>query len=104
VQPTAEWLNHAEAAVSRHRHGSAHDYHLIPAGLPVTGLRRAADLLERFDLVEAAGRMAATYSGGTRRKLDVAMGLVGDPRVVFVDEPTAGLDPRSRRSVGATRA
>jgi ABC-2 type transport system ATP-binding protein len=61
------------------------------------GRRRAAELLERFDLVEAAGKPAATYSGGMRRKLDLAMGLIGDPRVVFLDEPTTGLDPRSRR-------
>src|SRR6476469_1420757 len=63
------------------------------------GRRRAAALLERFDLVEAAGRPAATYSGGMRRRLDLAMGLVGDPRVVFLDEPTTGLDPRSRRTM-----
>jgi len=63
------------------------------------GRRRAADLLERFDLVEAAGRPAAAYSGGMRRRLDLAMGLVGDPRIVFLDEPTTGLDPRSRRTM-----
>jgi ABC-2 type transport system ATP-binding protein len=63
------------------------------------GLRRAADLLERFDLVEAAATPPATYSGGMRRKLDLAMGLMGDPRIVFLDEPTTGLDPRSRRAV-----
>jgi ABC-2 type transport system ATP-binding protein len=63
------------------------------------GRRRASDLLERFDLVEAARRPAATYSGGMRRRLDLAMGLIGDPRIVFLDEPTAGLDPRSRRSL-----
>jgi ABC-2 type transport system ATP-binding protein len=63
------------------------------------GRRRAAELLERFDLVEAARKPAATYSGGLRRRLDLAMGLVGDPRVVFLDEPTAGLDPRSRRTM-----
>jgi ABC-2 type transport system ATP-binding protein len=60
---------------------------------------RAADLLERFDLVEAAGTSPTTYSGGMRRKLDLAMGLMGDPRIVFLDEPTTGLDPRSRRAV-----
>src|SRR4051812_41349936 len=60
------------------------------------GSRRATDLLERFDLVDAADRLPATYSGGMRRRLDLAMGLVGDPRVVFLDEPTTGLDPRSR--------
>jgi ABC-2 type transport system ATP-binding protein len=63
------------------------------------GRRRAAELLERFDLVEAARKPAATYSGGMRRRLDLAMGLVGDPRIVFLDEPTAGLDPRSRRTM-----
>jgi ABC-2 type transport system ATP-binding protein len=63
------------------------------------GRRRAAELLERFDLVEAARKTAATYSAGMRRKLDLAMGLVGDPRIVFLDEPTAGLDPRSRRTM-----
>ncbi|KHD76994.1 hypothetical protein MB27_14080 [Actinoplanes utahensis] len=61
--------------------------------------RRAADLLKRFDLVEAAGKGAAAYSGGMRRRLDLAMGLMGDPRVVFLDEPTTGLDPRSRRDM-----
>src|ERR1700712_5691602 len=63
------------------------------------GRRRARDLLERFDLVEAAGKPVATYSGGMRRRLDLAMGLVGDPRIVFLDEPTTGLDPRSRRTM-----
>ncbi|MGY1778785.1 ATP-binding cassette domain-containing protein [Geodermatophilus sp. SYSU D01036] len=62
------------------------------------GQRRAAALLERFDLVEAADRLPATYSGGMRRRLDLAMGLMGDPRVVVLDEPTTGLDPRSRRA------
>jgi ABC-2 type transport system ATP-binding protein len=61
------------------------------------GRRRATGLLERFDLAEAAGRPAATYSGGMRRRLDLAMTLIGDPRLIFLDEPTAGLDPRSRR-------
>ena len=63
------------------------------------GQRRAADLLERFDLVDAADRVPSTYSGGMRRRLDLAMGLMGDPRVVFLDEPTTGLDPRSRRAM-----
>jgi ABC-2 type transport system ATP-binding protein len=62
------------------------------------GRRRTADLLERFELVEAAKKTPATYSGGMRRRLDLAMTLVGDPRVIFLDEPTAGLDPRSRRT------
>jgi ABC-2 type transport system ATP-binding protein len=61
------------------------------------GRRRAAELLEQFDLVDAAKKMVATYSGGMRRRLDLAMGLVGQPRIVFLDEPTTGLDPRSRR-------
>ena len=64
-----------------------------------TGTARAANLLERFDLVEAAATYPVTYSGGMRRKLDLAMGLMGDPRIVFLDEPTTGLDPRSRRAV-----
>ena len=63
------------------------------------GRRRAADLLARFDLVEAAKQRPATYSGGMRRRLDLAMGLVGNPRIVFLDEPTTGLDPRSRRTM-----
>jgi ABC-2 type transport system ATP-binding protein len=63
------------------------------------GRRRAAELLEQFDLVEAAGKPVATYSGGMKRRLDLAMGLVGDPRIIFLDEPTAGLDPRSRRGM-----
>ena len=61
------------------------------------GRRRVAELLERFDLVEAAGKPAMTYSGGMRRRLDLAMTLVGDPQIIFLDEPTTGLDPRSRR-------
>jgi len=63
------------------------------------GRRRAAGLLRRFDLVEAAKKTAATYSGGMRRRLDLAMTLVGDPRIVFLDEPTTGLDPRSRHTM-----
>ena len=63
------------------------------------GRRRAAELLERFDLVEAARKPVATYSGGMRRRLDLAMTLVGDPRVIFLDEPTTGLDPRGRRDM-----
>jgi ABC-2 type transport system ATP-binding protein len=61
--------------------------------------RRADDLLERFDLTEAAGKLAATYSGGMRRRLDLAMTLVGDVRIIFLDEPTTGLDPRGRRTM-----
>jgi ABC-2 type transport system ATP-binding protein len=63
------------------------------------GRRRAAHLLGRFDLVEAARRPAAGYSGGMRRRLDLAMTLVREPRIVFLDEPTAGLDPRSRHTM-----
>ncbi|GLZ76625.1 daunorubicin resistance protein DrrA family ABC transporter ATP-binding protein [Actinorhabdospora filicis] len=60
-----------------------------------------ADLLERFELTEAADKAASTYSGGMRRKLDLAMTLVGNPRIIFLDEPTTGLDPRSRRTMWA---
>jgi ABC-2 type transport system ATP-binding protein len=63
------------------------------------GRRRIAELLERFDLVDAARKPAMTYSGGMRRRLDLAMTLIGSPRIVFLDEPTTGLDPRSRRDV-----
>jgi ABC-2 type transport system ATP-binding protein len=63
------------------------------------GRRRAAELLERFDLVDAGNRPAATYSGGMRRRLDIAMTLVGEPRIIFLDEPTTGLDPRSRHTM-----
>ncbi|MFE5330761.1 ATP-binding cassette domain-containing protein [Embleya sp. NPDC056575] len=61
------------------------------------GRRRADELLARFDLTEDAHTPVTTFSGGMRRKLDLAMTLVGDPRVIFLDEPTTGLDPRSRR-------
>jgi ABC-2 type transport system ATP-binding protein len=57
------------------------------------------DLLERFDLAGAAGRRAQTYSGGMKRRLDLAMTLIGSPRLIFLDEPTTGLDPRSRRAL-----
>jgi ABC-2 type transport system ATP-binding protein len=57
---------------------------------------KAVELLERFDLTDAAGRTAKTYSGGMQRRLDLAASLVGDPKVLFLDEPTTGLDPRSR--------
>ncbi|MFI8948142.1 ATP-binding cassette domain-containing protein [Streptomyces sp. NPDC053750] len=63
------------------------------------GRRVAAELLERFDLTEAARKPASTYSGGMKRRLDIAMTLVGDPRIIFLDEPTTGLDPRSRHNM-----
>ncbi|MGH3377747.1 MAG: ATP-binding cassette domain-containing protein [Actinoallomurus sp.] len=63
------------------------------------GRRLAAELLDHFDLTAAAKKPAATYSGGMRRRLDLAMTLVGNPRLIFLDEPTTGLDPRSRRSM-----
>jgi ABC-2 type transport system ATP-binding protein len=64
--------------------------------------RRGSELLERFDLVEAAGRPAKTYSGGMRRRLDLAAALVANPPVLFLDEPTTGLDPRSRLALWET--
>ncbi|MCT7354910.1 ATP-binding cassette domain-containing protein, partial [Streptomyces sp. 15-116A] len=63
------------------------------------GRRVTAELLERFDLVEAAKKPASTYSGGMKRRLDIAMTLVGSPRIIFLDEPTTGLDPRSRHTM-----
>jgi ABC-2 type transport system ATP-binding protein len=63
------------------------------------GRRRAAGLLDRFGLADVAKKPAATYSGGMRRRLDLAMTLIGDPRLIFLDEPTTGLDPRARRDV-----
>lgn len=76
---------------------------LLMAGLHLLsrrqGRRTAAELLERFDLVEAAKMPVSTYSGGMKRRLDIAMTLVGDPRIIFLDEPTTGLDPRSRHTM-----
>ncbi len=63
------------------------------------GRRVTAELLERFDLVDAAKKPASTYSGGMKRRLDIAMTLVGSPRIIFLDEPTTGLDPRSRHNM-----
>jgi ABC-2 type transport system ATP-binding protein len=63
------------------------------------GRRRVAELLERFDIVESARKPVSTWSGGMQRRLDLAMTLVGEPRIIFLDEPTAGLDPRSRRTM-----
>jgi ABC-2 type transport system ATP-binding protein len=60
------------------------------------GQRRTTELLEQFDLTDAADKMLSVYSGGMRRRLDLAMTLVGQPKVIFLDEPTTGLDPRSR--------
>jgi ABC-2 type transport system ATP-binding protein len=69
-------------------------------GLPGSqARRRARDLLERFDLTGSGGRRVGTYSGGMRRRLDLAASLVGDPSVIFLDEPTTGLDPRSRQAM-----
>ena len=62
----------------------------------------ADDLLERFSLTDAAKRKVSTYSGGMRRRLDIAMSLIGDPPVIFLDEPTAGLDPQARVEVWQT--
>ncbi|MEU7168119.1 ATP-binding cassette domain-containing protein [Streptomyces morookaense] len=66
------------------------------------GRFRAKELLERFDIADVAKNRAATFSGGMRRRLDIAMTLVGDPQVIFLDEPTTGLDPRSRRTMWET--
>jgi ABC-2 type transport system ATP-binding protein len=107
-----------DAAKLRERIGLAGQYAAIDENLTglenlvmvgrLYGLRRAAAkqrgeaLLERFDLVEAAGRPAKTYSGGMRRRLDLAAALVAKPPVLFLDEPTTGLDPRSRLSLWET--
>jgi ABC-2 type transport system ATP-binding protein len=72
------------------------DLHHLARG---DGRRLAARLLEQFDLTEAGRKPASTYSGGMRRRLDLAMTLVGSPQVIFLDEPTAALDPRSRRNM-----
>ncbi|GGX96109.1 ATP-binding cassette domain-containing protein [Streptomyces fructofermentans] len=72
------------------------DLHHLPRP---RGRRVAAELLERFDLTDAARKPASTYSGGMKRRLDIAMTLVGDPRIIFLDEPTTGLDPRARHNM-----
>jgi ABC-2 type transport system ATP-binding protein len=72
------------------------DLHHLPKH---EGRRVAAELLERFGLTEAAKKPASTYSGGMKRRLDIAMTLVGSPRIIFLDEPTTGLDPRSRHNM-----
>ncbi len=107
-----------DAAALRHRIGLAGQYAAVDENL--TGLenltmvgrlygssraaakRRGRELLERFDLVDAGGRTTATYSGGMRRRLDLAAALVAKPAVLFLDEPTTGLDPRSRISLWET--
>jgi ABC-2 type transport system ATP-binding protein len=66
---------------------------------PGEARRVVTGLLDRFDLTESAQKLASTYSGGMRRKLDLAMTLVGRPEIIFLDEPTTGLDPRSRRTM-----
>lgn len=70
-------------------------HHLSPADAE----ERITELLARFDLTDAADRIVATYSGGMGRRLDLAMTLIGDPRIIFLDEPTTGLDPASRRTM-----
>lgn len=72
------------------------DLHHLPRS---EGRRVAAELLARFDLAEAAKKPASGYSGGMKRRLDLAMTLVGKPRIIFLDEPTTGLDPRSRHTM-----
>ncbi|WP_395297024.1 ATP-binding cassette domain-containing protein [Kitasatospora hibisci] len=72
------------------------DLHHLPRR---EGRRAAAELLERFDLTDAAKKPASTYSGGMKRRLDIAMTLIGDPRIIYLDEPTTGLDPRSRHNM-----
>ncbi|MEV0533622.1 ATP-binding cassette domain-containing protein [Kitasatospora sp. NPDC050463] len=72
------------------------DLHHLPKR---EGRRVTAELLKRFDLVDAAKKPASTYSGGMKRRLDIAMTLVGNPRIIFLDEPTTGLDPRSRHNM-----
>src|SRR5204862_3605319 len=68
---------------------------------PDEARRRADELLDRFDLASAANRPARTYSGGMRRRLDLASSLLTNPRILFLDEPTTGLDPRSRNEIWA---
>ena len=64
--------------------------------------RTAIDLLKKFNLIDAADRPVATFSGGMRRRLDIAMSLIGDPSIIFLDEPTTGLDPEARSSMWQT--
>jgi ABC-2 type transport system ATP-binding protein len=97
-------LTGQHAAVDERQTG-AENLHMTArlAGLGRRAARmRTRELLERFGLTEAAGRRVETYSGGMRRRLDLAAGLVGRPSVMFLDEPTTGLDPRSRETVWAS--
>jgi ABC-2 type transport system ATP-binding protein len=80
------------------RENLQHVGRLFHLGIP-TAKERAGDLLERFDLTGAADRQVQTYSGGMRRRLDIAMSLIARPSVLFLDEPTTGLDPRSRNAM-----
>jgi ABC-2 type transport system ATP-binding protein len=82
---------------SENMHMAGRSFHLSAA----ESRRRAAELLEQFDLADAAKRLARTYSGGMRRRLDLAMSLMAVPRILFLDEPTTGLDPRSRLAMWA---
>jgi ABC-2 type transport system ATP-binding protein len=85
-----------ELLTGRENLGLMADLHHLPRA---QARQRIGQLLERFELVDAAGRIVMTYSGGMRRRLDLAMTLIGAPQIIFLDEPTTGLDPRSRRTM-----
>jgi ABC-type multidrug transport system ATPase subunit len=89
-----------------HRRGEPRAARPAPPAVPERGARPRAELLAQFDLDDAGGRLTRTYSGGMRRRLDLAAALVNRPPVLFLDEPTTGLDPRSRTAAvgGAARA
>ena len=91
-------LTAQEAAVDGLLTGAENLRHDGPAAAR-QGQRRTRELLEQFDLADAADRRVETYSGGMRRRLDLAMSLIARPQVIFLDEPTTGLDPRSRAAV-----
>ena len=101
-----------DAADLRNRIGLAGQYAAVDENLTMVGRlygasraqakRRGAELLERFDLTDAGDRVTSTYSGGMRRRLDLAAALVAEPPIVFLDEPTTGLDPRSRIALWET--